>query len=63
MQASPALLAQFPSSADLLAPAPGGGGLPRWEVDPVLAAEMQFRMRMLGPCMPLLAEVLPLLPP
>ena len=57
LQACLALLQRMPCYADLIAPAAGQTGKARWEADPVLAAEMQFRMSLLGPCTPKLPQV------
>ena len=57
LQACLALLQRMPCYADLIAPAAGQTGRMRWEADPVLAAEMQFRMSLLGPCTPRLPQV------
>lgn len=59
LQAALALLKTAPSYSLLVAPVPGvKPSARRWAVDPVLAAELQFRMSLLGPCVPKLTEVL-----
>lgn len=60
MQACGLLLKQMPIYADLIAPcntSEKGRICTRWEHDLALAAEMQFRMHLLGPCTPSLQEV------
>lgn len=60
LQASQALLEQLPRYSDLVAVVSGGSGgqdgRVRFHADYVLAAEMQFRMQLLGPLIPLLDE-------
>lgn len=59
MQAAVELLERMPCYSDLASPAgpPFGEGTCRWEVDTVLAAEMQMRMALLGTCTAQLPQV------
>eukprot|EP00887_Chlorella_sp_A99_P000719 scaffold5.g719.t1 len=45
-----ALAAHLPCYADLAAAVPARGGAPRWAIDGVAAAKVQFLFTLLGPC-------------